>query len=83
MTKTCAWFLLLVNKNVPCPVPLVTMVEYISSFAVKSSNMSSMKVAKSLAAGTFDAVAAAESPIGFGNLFRKTIKILFFFLVIF
>lgn len=82
MTKTCTWFLLLVNKNVPCSVSLVTMVEYISFFAVKSSNMSSMKVArarKSLAAGTFDAVAAAESPVGFGNLFRRTIKISFSF----
>lgn len=84
MTKTCARFLLLVNKNVPCPVSLVTMVEYIFSFAVKSSNMSSMKVAKkSLAAGTFDAVAAAESPIGFDNLFRRAIKISFFFFKLF
>lgn len=41
--------------------------------------MSYMKVAKSLVAGTFDAVAAAESPIDFGNLFRRAIKILFSF----
>lgn len=59
--KDCTRFPLLVNKNVSCSVSLVTIIECASSIAVKSYNMSLVKVAgKSLTVGIYISDVMAE-----------------------